>query len=186
MIPPAWSDVWISPNAQAKLQATGIDAAGRRQYLYHPEYRAAQERRKYERLVRFGELLPDLRTSIVRHIDRGPFAEEWTCALAVTLINQAWFRVGSQNHARRSRTYGVTTLTKRHATVRGKRVTFSFRAKHRVLVRATLVDPELAEGVRQLTSLPGRGRLFRYERDDGTLVDLSGAEVERLPGGAPR
>jgi DNA topoisomerase-1 len=72
VIPPAWRDVWISPNARAQLQATGVDAAGRRQYLYHPEYRAAQERQKYERLVRFGELLPGLRANVARDMEADP------------------------------------------------------------------------------------------------------------------
>ena len=72
VIPPAWQDVWISPNPGAKLQATGIDAAGRRQYLYHPDFRAAQEQAKYDRLVRFGELLPELRSIVARHVRRDP------------------------------------------------------------------------------------------------------------------
>jgi DNA topoisomerase I len=187
VIPPAWSEVWISPNATAKVQATGMDAAGRRQYVYHPDYRAAREQQKYDRLVRFGELLPGLRANVARHVEIGPFAEEWACALAVTLINQAWFRVGSEQYARSSRTYGVTTLTKRHATVRGKRVTFRFRTKHRILVRASLVDAELAEGVRELTNLPGGPRLFRFERE-GSFLALTGPALnaylaENLGGG---
>jgi DNA topoisomerase-1 len=186
-IPPAWADVWISPNARAKLQATGLDAAGRRQYLYHPDFRAAQEQQKYERLVRFGELLPGLRAEVARHIRREPLTEEWACALAVTLINRSWFRVGSERYARNGRTYGVTTLRKGHASVSGKRVLFRFRAKHRALVRMTLVDPELARGIRQLTELPGGSRLFRFERE-GELVDLTGATLnaylaEHLGGG---
>jgi DNA topoisomerase I len=84
-IPPAWRDVWISPNARAKLQATGVDSAGRRQYLYHPAFRAAREQQKYERLVRFGEHLPALRADLEDHLDRDPLEREWTCGLAVTL-----------------------------------------------------------------------------------------------------
>ncbi len=114
VIPPAWKDVWISPNPRAKLQATGVDRAGRRQYLYHPAYRAAQEERKYDRLVHFGERLPALRETIAEHVELGPYERDWACALAVTLVNRGWFRVGSERYARQSRTYGVTTLTKRH------------------------------------------------------------------------
>ena len=143
------------------LQATGVDAAGRRQYLYHPAFRAAQEQAKYDSLVRFGELLPGLRKTVERHARREPFTPEWTLAHAVTLINRAWFRVGSERYARTSRTYGVTTLLKRHASVRGRTLRFAFRAKHRTLVRTTLVDPDLAVGVqraaraaRRLAALP--------------------------------
>lgn len=124
VIPPAWRDVWISPHPGAKLQATGLDKAGRRQYLYHPEFRAAQEQAKFDRLVRFGERLPALRQHLDRHLDLGPHEREWACAIAVNLVNRAWFRVGSERYARSSRTYGITTLTKRHASVRGNRLTW--------------------------------------------------------------
>ena len=166
-IPPAWQDVWISPKASAKLQATGIDAAGRRQYLYHPEFRAAQEQAKYDRLVQFGQLLPGLRTVVAEHVQLEPLAPEWTCAHAVTLINRAWFRVGSEEYARRSRTYGVTTLRKGHVSVRGSRLVFRFRGKHASIVRTTLVDGDLARGIRELLELPGGSRLFRFTTDDG-------------------
>ncbi len=173
VIPPAWRDVWISPNARAKLQATGVDSAGRRQYLYHPAFRAAQEERKYDRLVTFGERLPALRDATAKHLALGPYEREWACALAVTFVNRAWFRVGSERHAKVSRTYGVTTLTKRHATVRGRRVEFRFRSKQRLLVRRTVVDAELAEAVRSLLDYPGGSRLFRFERD-GDPANLTG------------
>lgn len=165
VIPPAWRDVWISPNPSARLQATGVDAAGRRQYLYHPAYRAAQERAKFDRLVRFGELLPALRDRVTVDLERGPYARDWALAVAVTLVNRGWFRVGSDRSTRASRTYGITTLTKRHVSVRGERLTFRFRAKHRVLVRTTIVDAELAEAVRALARYDGGKRLFRFERE---------------------
>jgi DNA topoisomerase-1 len=172
VIPPAWRDVWISPNPRAKLQATGVDAAGRRQYLYHPAFRAAREQEKFDRLVRFGELLPGLRRRVEEHLDLGPYEREWACAIAVTLVNRGWFRVGSDRYARSSRTYGITTLTKRHVTVRGQRVAFRFRAKHRVDVRTTLVDAELAEAVRALLRYDGGSRLLRFDRD-GSPANLS-------------
>src|SRR5205823_7299731 len=111
VIPPAWRDVWISPRPTAKLQATGLDAAGRRQYLYHPEFRAAQEQAKYDKLIRFAERLPDLRASMAEHMDCDSLERERVCALAARLISVGWFRVGSDRYARESRTYGVTTLT---------------------------------------------------------------------------
>jgi DNA topoisomerase-1 len=174
VIPPAWRDVWISPNASARLQATGIDAAGRRQYLYHEGYRAARERAKFDRLVRFGELLPAFRGHVAEHFDLGPYEHEWACAVAVTLVNRAWFRVGSDRYARTSRTYGITTLTKRHVAVRGKRLTFRFRGKGSVPVRTTLVDDELADAIRALLRYDGGARLFRFERN-GETVNLTGA-----------
>ncbi len=174
VIPPAWRDVWISPRPNAKLQATGVDAAGRRQYLYHPDFRAQQEQDKFDRLVKFAERLPDLRRAMAQHMTQEPGDRERVCAVAVRLINLGWFRVGSDRYAKTSRTHGVTTLTKRHVSVRGERITFRFRAKHKVQVRTTLVDAELADAIRELLAQPGGARLFRY-RWNGDLYSLTGS-----------
>ena len=174
VIPPAWSDVWISPRAGAKLQATGVDKAGRRQYLYHPDFRARQEQAKFDKLVRFAEKLPDLRMAMGEHMTHDPYERERVCAVAVRLINLAWFRVGSDRYAKTSRTHGVTTLSRRHVSVRGTRVTFRFRAKHRVQVRTTVVDIELAEAIKDLCDQPGGARIFRYGRNGGSRA-LTGA-----------
>jgi DNA topoisomerase-1 len=164
--------VWISPSPRARLQATGIDAAGRRQYLYHPAFRAAQERAKFERLLEFARGLPRLRGRTSRHLRLDPYEYEWTCAVAVGLVNKAWFRVGSDRHARSSRTYGVTTLRKRHVEVSGDEIAFRFRAKNRKLVRRTITDAKLAAAVDELLVLPDGTRLFRYERE-GALANLT-------------
>jgi DNA topoisomerase I len=171
-LPPAWTDVWISPNPRARLQATGIDSAGRKQYRYHDSYRAAQERAKYEQLLEFGRALPRLRRRTRAHLRLGPYERDWTCALAIGVVNKAWFRVGSERHARSARTYGVTTLRKRHVSVSGDEITFCFRAKNRKLVRRRLSDAPLADGLGALLDLPNGSRLFRYERDDD-LVPLT-------------
>jgi DNA topoisomerase-1 len=176
VIPPAWKDVWISPRVTAKLQATGVDAAGRRQYIYHPVFRARQEQAKYDRLIRFAERLPDLRAAMSEHIERDSLDRERVSAIATRLVNRAWFRVGSERYAKESRTYGITTLRKRHVQVRGRRVAFHFRGKHRAVVRPQLVDAELAEAVNELLELPGGTRLFRYESDGG-LCNLTGAKL---------
>jgi DNA topoisomerase-1 len=165
-IPPAWKDVWIAPTPRAKLQAVGVDSAGRRQYRYHPDFRAQQEAAKYDELIRFAEKLPDLRLAMGEHLMRDPLDPLHVCAVAIRLINLAWFRVGDDRHAKRSRTYGVTTLNKSHVKVRGTRVTFRFRAKGRVQVRTAVIDVELANSIRALLATPGR-RLFRYEVEGG-------------------
>jgi DNA topoisomerase I len=172
VIPPAWEDVWISPRAGAKLQATGVDAAGRRQYLYHPDFRAAQERAKFERLLHFAKSLPTLRSRALRHLELGPYEREWACAIAVGLVNHGWFRVGSDRHARTSRTYGITTLTKRHVTVSGDVIQFRFRGKNGKLVRRTVENARLARELRRLVALENGSRLFRYERE-GEVFNLT-------------
>jgi DNA topoisomerase-1 len=171
-IPPAWTDVWISPNPRARLQATGMDRAGRKQYIYHPTYRAARERQKFERLLEFAIALPGLRSQTAKDVRLGPYEHGWACALAVGLINRTWFRVGSDRHARRSRTFGVTTLRKRHVSVEKDVIRFRFQAKNGRPIRRSLRDRTLARGVAHLLQLPHGSRLFRFERD-GELADLT-------------
>jgi DNA topoisomerase-1 len=171
-IPPAWTDVWISPSARAKLQATGLDAAGRRQYRYHPDFRAQQEQAKYDRLIRFAERLPALRAAMVEHMEQDPCARERVSAVALRLIDAGWFRVGSERHLESSRTYGITTLSKRHVRVRGSRINVEFQGKHRIWVRSVVVDAELAAEIRRLLALAGGRRLFRYEWE-GDLYNLT-------------
>jgi DNA topoisomerase I len=175
-IPPAWKDVWISPRPGAKLQATGVDAAGRRQYLYHPAYRAKQEQAKYDKLVRFAERLPELRKVMAEHLAGEQFTCEWTSALAVRLINLGWFRVGSDRYVKKHRTFGITTLNKNHVTVRGSRVVFRYRGKHRVLAHTAVVDAELAESLGALASLDGGRRLFCYQTDE-EIFNLNGRKL---------
>jgi DNA topoisomerase-1 len=176
VIPPAWKEVWISGNPSSKLQATGIDAAGRKQYLYHPSFRAQQEQAKFDRLARFAERLPDLRLAMSEHMDNELLDRERVSAIATRLINRGWFRVGTERYARESKTFGITTLRKGHVRVRGHRIAFDFRGKHKSLVRTTLVDEELANAIKELLALPRSGRLFRYEWDGG-LCALTGPKL---------
>jgi DNA topoisomerase-1 len=165
-IPPAWKDVWIAPSASTKLQATGVDAAGRKQYLYHPEYRARQEQAKYDKLIRFAERLPDLREAMSEHMELAGLPEEKVAAVAVRLINLGWFRVGSDRYAKSSRTFGITTLRKSHVSVRGARISFRYRGKHSIMIHSAIVDAELAIAMKQLIALPG-ARLFKFEQEEG-------------------
>jgi len=172
-IPPAWRDVWISPSPRAKLQAVGYDKAGRKQYLYSEDYRAQQEQAKYDKLVRFGEKLPDIRTAMSKDMDRDHLDRERVCAIALRLINLGWFRPGSERYAQESRTYGITTLRKRHVKVRGNRIALNFRGKHKVWVRTAVLDAELAEAMKELLELKGGRGLFRFRNGDGKLVSLN-------------
>ena len=170
-IPPAWTDVWISPRPYAKLQATGYDKAGRKQYLYHPDYRAEQERAKYNRLIRFGEHLPELRAAMAEHLDKDELDRERVSAIALRLISLGWFRVGSERYAREG-TYGVTTLLRRHVRVRGTRIRLSFPSKAGVRIRSELVDEDLADAIRGLLQVKGGPRVFKY-RWEGDLYNLT-------------
>ena len=170
-IPPAWKDVWIAARPGAKLQATGYDKAGRKQYLYNPDFRAAQEQAKYDRLIRFGEHLPELRAAMTEHLDEDELDRERVSAVALRLISLGWFRVGSERFAREG-TYGVTTLLRRHVEVRGRRIRLSFPSKAGIRVRSELVDEELAEAIRSLLKVRGGPRVFKY-RWEGELYNLT-------------
>ncbi len=165
-IPPAWTDVWIAARPRSKIQATGYDAAGRKQYRYHPDFRARREQEKYDKLIRFAERLPHLREAMSQHMELDGLPQEKVAAVAVRLVNLGWFRVGSDRYAKTSRTFGITTLRKSHVAVRGSRIAFSYRGKHGIMVRSAIVDAELAQAVRDLLALPGR-RLFQFEVEDG-------------------
>jgi DNA topoisomerase I len=174
-IPPAWKEVWISPRPYAKLQATGYDKAGRKQYLYHDDYRAKQEQAKYDRLIRFGEHLPKLRAAMTEHLDKDELDRERVSAVALRLISLGWFRVGSERYAREG-TYGVTTLLRRHVRVRGTRIRLSFPSKAGVRVRSELVDDDLADELRGLLHVRGGPRVFKYRWED----DLYNLTSKRL------
>ena len=158
VIPPAWKDVWISPRPRAKLQATGVDAAGRQQYLYHPDFRARQEQAKYDKLIRFAERLPDAARGDGEHMEREPLDRERRRGDRAAADQPRLVPRRLRALRARSRTYGITTLREAHVAVRGSRITFRFRGKHRVQVRTALVDAELADGDARAARASGRPR----------------------------
>ena len=166
-VPPGWQEVRVSPSPRSALQAIGLDAAGRVQRVYSPAFRAGRERRKFEKVVRFGEHLALLRRRTNEDIEREGLPREKVLAVVVGLINDLNFRVGSEESVRRYRTYGVTTLRNRHLEIGpGGELVFTFTGKHRVRHRRLLVDEELAALMRDIKSLRGP-RLFQYLDAEG-------------------
>jgi DNA topoisomerase-1 len=162
VVPPAWREVRICPSARGQLQAIGLDASGRVQRIYHPAFAARQARRKYAKIERFGEQLKDLRRRTNEDIAREGLPRERVLAAVVRLINDLYFRVGSEESVARYRTYGITTLRNRHLEIkRGGRLIFSFVGKHHIKHRRILVDEDLATLMRDIQSLRGK-RLFQY------------------------
>ena len=161
-VPPAWREVRIAPGPRARVQAIGLDGAGRVQRVYLPAFAAARQRRKYEKIERFGEALARLRRRTNEDIAREGLPKERVLAVVVRLINDLYFRVGSEESVRRYSTYGVTTLRNPHLEIRrGGRLVFQFTGKHHVRHRLILVDDELAALVSDIQALRGR-RLFQY------------------------
>ena len=159
-IPPAWTNVWISPNPRARLQATGIDSAGRKQYRYHAASGLHRSAPSTSGCSSSHAACPGCAGARASHLRLGPYEHDWACALAVGVVNKAWFRVGSERHARSSRTYGVTTLRKRHVQVSGDEMTFCFRAKNRKLVRRTSPTARSRPRIAALLVLPGGRACF--------------------------
>ena len=177
VIPPAWREVRISPSPRGPLQAIGVDKMGRVQRIYHPSFVARRARRKYEKIERFGEALPALRRKANEDIAREGLGKERVLAVVVRLINDLYFRVGSEESVRRYRTYGVTTLRNRHLEIeKGGRLVFKFTGKHHVKHRRILVDEELAALVRDIKSLGG-AKLFQYVGEDGKKHPVSPRDV---------
>jgi DNA topoisomerase I len=161
-IPPAWRYVRISPARGGRLQAVGVDTSGRVQYLYHPKYVERQARRKYEKIERFGAALPRLRRRSNEDIALDGLPRERVLAVVLRLINDLYFRLGSEESVERYRTFGVTTLRNRHLTIRdGGRLDFNFVGKHHIRHRRVLVDEDLASLVAEIKALKG-SRLFNY------------------------
>ena len=177
IIPPAWKEVRISPSARSRLQAIGLDARGRVQRIYHPSFVARQRRRKYEKTERFGRELAKLRKRANEDISLEGLPRERVLAVVVRLINDLYFRVGSEESVKRYRTYGITTLRNRHLEIkRGGRLVFSFVGKHQVHHRRILVDEELAALLREIQNLRGV-RLFQYLDGENKLRAITPRDV---------
>ena len=175
-IPPAWTEVWICTDPDGHLQATGRDARGRRQYRYHPRFRARRDRGKFARLVRFGERLPRIRRRVRTDLRRQGLPREKVLAAVVALLETTRFRVGNEEYARLNRSFGMSTLRSRHATVSGATVRFRFRGKGGRTEERSLVDRRLATVVGRCQDLPGQ-ELFQYVDDDGEPRPISSEDV---------
>ncbi|MDQ3649550.1 MAG: DNA topoisomerase IB [Acidobacteriota bacterium] len=177
VIPPAWSEVRISPSAHSSLQAIGLDASKRVQRIYHPSFAARQQRRKYEKIERFGEYLASLRRRTNEDIARDGLTRERVLAVVVRLINDLYFRVGSEESVKRYKTFGVTTLRNNHLEIkRGGRLVFSFVGKHHIHHRRIIVDDELAALVRDIKALGGK-HVFQYIGEDGKARPITPRDV---------
>jgi DNA topoisomerase-1 len=175
-IPPAWTDVWICRDPEGHLQATGRDARGRRQYRYHPRFRARRDRGKFARLVRFGDLLPKIRRRVRADLARPGLPREKVLAAVVALLETTRFRVGNAEYARLNRSFGISTLRDRHAKVTGSTIRFRFRGKGGRIEERALVDRQLATVVRRCQDLPGQ-ELFQYPDEDGQPRPISSEDV---------
>jgi DNA topoisomerase-1 len=175
-IPPAWTDVWISPSPLGHIQATGRDARGRKQYRYHERWREVRDEAKYGRLNDFAKALPKIRDRIDADLARPGIPRERVLATAIRILEETFMRIGNVEYARANGSFGLTTLRSKHVDVEGSRIVFRFRGKsgkeHEVDVR----DRRLARVVARLEQLPGQ-ELFQYRDEDGELRTIGSDDV---------
>lgn len=174
-LPPAYEDAWFCPAPNGHILATGYDARGRKQYRYHPEFRLAQEADKYDRCAAFGHALPLLRARLADDLARRTLCRERIVGAVVRLLDLAALRVGNEQYAAANKSFGATTLRRRHAKLSGQTLRLSYRAKGGLMREVTISDRNLATLVRRLQDLPGQ-HLFQYQ-DEGGLCAVGSADV---------
>jgi DNA topoisomerase-1 len=178
VIPPAWRDVWVAPHANGHVQATGIDEAGRRQYLYHPAWRAQKDRLKFDRMLELAAVLPAARRAVTLDLRRDDVSRERVLAAAFRMLDTGMLRVGSERYADAHGSYGLSTLLGAHArVVEGERVLLSFPAKSGQPWESEIEDADLAEIIGVLKRRGGRARLLAWRDDDGGWHPISAAEI---------
>lgn len=177
-IPPAWRDVWICARANGHLQATGRDAKGRKQYRYHPRWRAQRDEVKYERMLHFGRALPAIRARVEAALALPGMPREKVLATIVYLLQVTMMRIGNEEYARTNQSFGLTTLRGRHVRIDGSDVEFRFRGKSGVYHSVAVHDRRLARIIRSTRELPGQ-ELFQYVDDDGQPHSVGSDEVNQ-------
>lgn len=163
VVPPAWRDVWICARPNGHLQAVGTDAAGRRQYLYHPQFRAEQERAKHEHVLDVAEVLPEVRAAVDGHLSDRGLTQRRVLATAVRLLDLGFFRIGSERYTELNNSYGLTTLLREHSCCQAGAVLFTYTGKHGKEIVQTVADPASCRALQALLRRKGGGdRLLAY------------------------
>ena len=175
-IPPAWTNVWICPNARGHLQATGRDAKGRKQYRYHPKWRKIRDETKYDRMAAFGHALPQIREQVAHDLALPGLQRAKILATVVRLLDETSIRIGNEEYVRDNDSFGLTTMRNDHVDVEGSTIQFQFRGKrgkeHTIAIR----DRRLARVVRKCLDLPGQ-ELFQYIDSEKRVHVISSEDV---------
>lgn len=175
-IPPAWESVWICTSARGHLQATGRDIKGRKQYIYHAEWRKLREAKKYEHMIDFGLQLPAIRKQIASDLATPGLGKQKALAIMVYLLENTLIRIGNDEYAKTNQSFGLTTLRNRHVEIQGSEVKFHFRGKSGVEHSLSLKDRRLARLIRHMRELPGQ-TLFQYVDEQGQRHAIDSSDV---------
>lgn len=176
VIPPAWTEVWICPSARGHLQVVGRDARGRKQYLYHPEYRRIRDETKYHRMVSFGKALPRIRSRVARDLRHRGLPKAKVLAVVVRLLEDTRIRIGNDEYAKKNHSFGLTTLRVRHLHIDSKTLRFHFRGKSGQEHQIEIEDHQVARVVKLCHDLPGY-ELFQYVNGNGEPARIGSEDV---------
>jgi DNA topoisomerase-1 len=177
VIPPAWRDVWISPDPFGHIQATGLDQRGRKQYLYHPRWRERRDQQKFDDMLAFARALPGLRSVVEHDIALGDMSREQVLACATRLLDRGFFRIGSEEYAVTNETYGLATMRKEHVTLDGEVIRFDYIAKERKRRVQAIIDPEVTAIVGTLKRRRSGGEELLAYRRDGRWCDVRSPDI---------
>lgn len=175
-LPPAYSDAWFCTDPEGHLQATGVDDRGRKQYRYHPDFRARREKAKFEGLLEFGKALPKVRRKVERDLNRRKLTRETVVAAVVRLLDTQHLRVGNPEYAKENKSFGATTLLSRHVRGKGQKLKMRFAGKSGIVQEVTVTDRRLARIVRNCAELPGQ-MLFQYINGSGEPQPVTSSDV---------
>jgi DNA topoisomerase-1 len=176
-IPPAWEEVWICADPLGHIQATGVDARGRKQYRYHDRWRERRDRQKFDAMVEFARSLPKLREQVESDLRRRKISRERVLACAVRLLDRGFFRIGSEGYAEENETYGLATMRKRHVTIDGNNLLFDYEAKGGQRRVQTMADPKVSRLVRALRERRRGGHELLAYRNGEQWRDVRSTEI---------
>jgi DNA topoisomerase I len=175
-LPPAYTNAWFCGDPDGHLQATGIDARGRKQYRYHPDFREKRETAKYEGLLEFGKALPRLRKRVEEDLKRRKLTRDTVLAAVVRLLDTEHIRIGNEQYARTNKSFGATTLRSRHLRRKGQKMHMRFTGKHGITHEVTITDTHLKRICKRCQELPGQ-MLFQYVNGDGEPKPITSGDV---------
>ncbi len=176
VIPPGWHDVVISADPMDYVQAIGIDARGRKQYIYHPEWIKKNQEKKFDQMVAFGERLPTLRKVVRTHMHEVSLTKDRVIATVIWLLEHTFIRVGNETYAKENQSYGLTTMREKHIEVKGNTLTFSFEGKSGIYHELDVTNPMVAKTIKKCLDLPGY-QIFQYLDEDGQKQAVNSENV---------
>lgn len=178
VIPPAWKDVEITTNKRAKILAYGRDQKGRKQYIYNPKFRARKDADKFDRILHFAENLEHMRRVTGQHLRKKKMSREKVLAAMVRLLDSAYFRPGSPKYTQQNKSYGLTTIRKKHLTIEGDEMIFSYKGKSGKFQEKHVINSKLSQVIKQLEALPGY-RLFKYYDENDALIFVESQDLNQ-------